>query len=254
MFIMITLLYLFTALMDFAFICSNRVIPYFFTWMRVPLFWSQSLMILLIPFIRLYIVFKGTLMPLSKCTIRFRVTLFVIMAISIILSSLLLLIDENSSIGVALGAFTILQLIFLGIATMILFIRKLMIVYRHLSNDEIFIGIITQLSILTIFSVLFTLFNLGLIFIFIVAPSLYWTLGFSTLFDVISNFWFIMLSFESMNGYYMKICGCLDLRCRKLWKKMVTSKDEQVIMEISKDTTKASEGTTNTSEKEIDGF
>ena len=121
-----------------------------------------------------------------------------------------------------------------------------MYVYRYLSNDETFIGIITQLSILTLFSVSITLFDVALVFIFIAEPSLYWILEFPVLLDVITNFWFIMLSFESMNGYYMAICGCLDSKCRRLWKDMVISKNEQKLTEMSSDTTKPSElNTTN---------
>ena len=244
-FIIVIISSLISALMDMALTCENQPAIEYFLFLGTPLFLFQSFLVLLIPYIRIYIVFKDTTMPLSKCNICFRVTSFVVMAISIVLSSIFFIFDGKSLIGTAIAAFIMLQLVFLGIATMILFIRKLMHVYRH-SNDEIFIGIITQLSILTLFSVGITLIDVGLVFIFIVEPSLYWILEFPVLLDVITNFWFIMLSFESMNGYYMAICSCLDSRCRRLWKNMVVSKEEQKLAEMSNDTTKPSEtNTTN---------
>ena len=49
------------------------------------------------------------------------------------------------------------------------------------------------------------------------------------LFDIATNFWSVMLSFEQMNPWYVKVCGCFDSKCRKLWGNIVITKDERVL-------------------------
>eukprot|EP00483_Globobulimina_turgida_P002437 UN02441 len=51
---------------------------------------------------------------------------------------------------------------------------------------------------------------------------------FSTLIDVYSNFWCVMLSYSCFKIYYDGICGCLHFKCKSVWNK-IAGKDEKML-------------------------
>ena len=187
----------------------------------------QTYCLLLLSFVRIYKVFKNTSMKLSKCITRFYKILFLILAICIPLS-FFILIHQNAVfifITVIAQSLTVLLWIFLGLSIMILFIHKLIQVYKLYyqkqsddDDDSELIGVITRLCILTLSSILFTFF-IPIAYMFTHTNSLEYIYLFATLIDIATNFWLIMLTFDSMNGCYSKLCGCINSKCQNCWMK-----------------------------------
>ena len=236
LFIVFTILALLLLLFIAIFSCTDETI-----WGTIELaclicHYVQSYFLLLLSNIRIYFVFKGSAMSLSKCYVRSRIIIFSILAGIIIIFAVIIFLLELSSIIAILAKICFflifLLVIILSIMTLILFIRKLIQVYRHLASNETFIAIITQLSILTLISVSITMV---IVFLFLIVddPVFNWRFWYLILFDVGSNFWCIMLTFEEMNHWYMNICGCFDSKCRKLWTNIVTTQHEKVLKDIA---------------------
>lgn len=234
-FIFLTFASLFTSTLEMAYICTDHRILDYLHGIHVLFYLFSTYFLLLLSYIRIYLVFKDTIVPLSRCTTRFRIVIFSVLAIFIIASVITVIIfdlKESSflveMIGYLLTSLSFVLIILLSIMTMILFIRKLKQAFRNLSDDDVLIALITQLSILTIISV-----SITILVPFLLIIDRGWLFDFMIVFDIATNFHCIMLTFDQMNGYYMSICGFCDSKCRKLWKNKVITKDETILSEMA---------------------
>ena len=221
LFICFTILSLSGLLIEISLSCIHHIFLDYSFLIFITLYLLQSGCLLLISFIRVKYVFDTTFMKLSKCTIRFYYIIFVILALFIPLS-MIELIDTENDILYIITAFAasmvFLLLIFLSVSIMILFIRKLIQVYKMVTKDDDLIEIITRSTILTLVSISVTLIVLPTSGIQMQYP---WILVYVFLFDITTNFLCIMLSFDLMKEYYVTICGCIDSQCKKCWTNIV---------------------------------
>ena len=188
------------------------------------LYHLQTYCLLLLSVFRIYWVFKGTALRFTKYTNVFYIISFIALILCLIISS----VAPFTIIDIIMTIIQFTLEIFLGICTLVIFIRKLIRVQRTYTsqtddNDEL-IRIVTQLSVTTIPSILITI--TAPIANFLLAGTDYlWIMYFIALADISSNFWCMMLSFKAMNNYYRICCGCIDNQCRKSWKKRVMLTD-----------------------------
>ena len=215
----------------FVFNCSrgNVFIGVSGTSIAVIFFCQYSVMVFLL-FYRLKVVFNGTAYQLSQCT---RWTFNIMYILSIILwifvSSV---IDWSGSSSISL--FAMIVVLFdglLGFAIIsflcCLFVQKLFDVNKHCDgiqhkDENNLLWTITKQSLLTFIS----LFS-GMVFVAIVTFLSITGLSVSSihgafvwisfaLIDVWTNFICILLSYQAFDGYYSKMCGFCDLKCKRL--------------------------------------
>ena len=136
-----------------------------------------------------------------------------------------------------------------------LFIYKIIQVYQSMGNDEELIGMITKATILTFISIFITCLAPISIIALNNSDSVH-IRSITTLViiaDLYSNFICIVLEYDYFNGYYSRLCSCMDIKCRKLWSKMVGVSDETKAIEISKEDVNSSTKSSERSQKGV-GF
>eukprot|EP00483_Globobulimina_turgida_P009064 UN09082 len=117
-------------------------------------------------------------------------------------------------------------------ATIILFVRRLVAVYKTISSQDKLVDTITKLTILNVISLSITvLVPIIMIFITATAPTAFvgttaFLIGNNV--DVYTNFWCVMLSFTHFESYYNRVCGCFHFKCRKCWFK-VLGRDARIL-------------------------
>eukprot|EP01084_Bolivina_argentea_P285104 488844_1 len=203
------------------------------TLIKSLLYAIQFYFLLLTLFIRLYSVFHGTVFKLQKHTIRFYVTMYILMPFMMLTAAV---IWKYVIIGAIILALTAILTISLVISILILFIYKLIQVYsKH--NDDTLIGVITKNTILTFASILFTLISMFAIIIF---GDTFWS-DIAMIVDLYTNFLSIMLTYDCFNNYYVTICHCMDNKCKIWCQKLVKNQNEEkkLQQQIEMDSTEA---------------
>ena len=132
----------------------------------------------------------------------------------------------NSTEYIIIAALQFTLSICIAIYVSILFLYKLYhinkVTMEH-TNDQMddknadFLSIITKTSIATIISMTTTI----IMIIFLFASTFGQTVGLwlmyiiMILLDTLTNFFVIVITNNFAKDYYIKLCGCLDIRCRK---------------------------------------
>ena len=137
---------------------------------------------------------------------------------------------------------TLMSLLLVTISLVILFIHKLVQVYRNLNErehnkeTEFLMEPITKVTILSSISLFITLMNAFLwgIYNFSGNPRIIWNICvyISTL-DLYSNFICVLFCEKAFKDKYFMICSCLDLKCRDCWRSIVVDKKNKVARNTS---------------------
>ena len=224
-FIAITILALSTYIVDSIIICIDFIV---FQYLFLFFYLLQTYCLLLLSIIRVHRVFQGTSLLFSKCAIRFRIGIFTVLLLCIILSTLTVFVGfNNKTLSIIESSATIIAFflfVFLSISTLIIFIQRLIKVHQTTDDNEL-MRIITRLSVTTLPSITITL-SVPIIIFFLYLGNLpeymyFFIVRFIILCDIATNFWGMMLSFKPMDNYYKIICGCMDNNCKRLWEKKV---------------------------------
>eukprot|EP01084_Bolivina_argentea_P285657 489900_1 len=187
-----------------------------FLWIFCYIF--QSYMLSMVIFMTLRDSVNGTPFEPSKCTVIAYKIIYVVIAIFAIFTAIGGRLDNGQSdLGGILLIFTLFFLAILFISTLVLYIRKLMAIYKNIDSDESLITKITKLALLSIISISVTLI-IPIIMIAILSTNPHYVLGsavftFFVLIDTTSNLISITLTFPYFDSYYVKMCGCLHRRC-----------------------------------------
>ena len=195
----------------------------------------QNYVLLLLYFDRLRIVFSPTPLCLSNKTeniYKFIFALIPIYVISIVTLSFFFL--ENGihlSIFIPLAVVFILGYIAFMLSLVILYIHKLIEVYKsvnahNVEDAEFLVSAITKTTVLTIIS-------LSMSFINMISTAIYfpmddnliisWISAYIADIDIYTNFLCLMLCFNHFDGYYLRSCSSIDKQCRMYWTKVTKS-------------------------------
>ena len=220
--------------------CSTHHQPQYLAW-TIPFLLTyviQFYFLLLLLFIRLHSVFKDTMYELSRITVRIFKFAYILLLFLVIIGVMLFRFRIPGSFIIAF----IMVLIFIAliITLMVMYIRKLLKVYKAVSNTENaetenLIIIITKTTILTIFSLSVTFLTPIVLGIMSNAKCAECAsnIGSTTmLLDIYTNFLCIALSYKCFGGAYIKLCGCTHKLCKKMWYK-IAGKNDPEMMELA---------------------
>ena len=200
---------------------------------------AQYFVMILLLFYRLKVVFDGTTYELSQC-ITWAFYIMYVLLILLEVSSLLAiyLSVEDSLIGGILALFSGLCVISMIFFLTFLLVTKLIDVNKRCDgaqqkDQNKLLSTITKQSILTLISivsllasVIFSLsFTRGLYVSSIDANFVY---NLCLLIDLWTNFICILLSYHSFNAYYIKMCGCCDIKCKQLCGKLAKQQRKNI--------------------------
>lgn len=170
--------------------------------------------LLLILFIRLYFAFKGSTFALKKCTVRFYTFCYILQPITFISGSFLYLMD-NEEFGLFLVAITAILILCIIISIVILYVNRLIMVYRLSDGDEHYMGIATKTTILTVICLTVTMIGYTpFILINYLNGHSYWIYEICLLIDIYANWICVVGGYPMFSTYYERLCGALDLKCR----------------------------------------
>ena len=230
----ISLSLLITVIITYIFYCNNLTLFHISINIGTQLYAMQHMMILGIFYFRLYSIFKGSVMCLTKCThcifgicYIFGIGLAILAAFTYSND----LVNSSTILGIA-GIFILIATILL----LSLYAYKLLrCYYLCLNNGDEYIAIITKVSLLVFASIsmsLFTLIATPLSFIF---NSVHWEFTRDCIFviDISTNFVSIFLSYKYFNDYYQRLCGCCDSKCQQLCTKCFINKNMKTMVEIN---------------------
>ena len=192
------------------------------------LFVIQTLLLLAILFMRLYVVFKGTMYALSSVTIKLYWIIYSLCILFFIVAGISFVNLSQTIIGSIIVAFAFLLIIIMVSVLIALFLYKMAQVYKSVDTENsnpALIAIITKTNLLAIISIVSTLITA----IFVTLETSIWSNSIPVFMisrllvinDVFTNFWCIILSSSIFNNWYLKICKCCHLRCESCWYRIV---------------------------------
>ena len=194
----------------------------------------QLFLLLAILFARLYYPFKGTAFGLSTLTIKTYCILYTIAALLLVAGAIAYSNFYNTFIGLLILGLAWLMMIIVMMTLVILFIYKLMQVYKSIDGDTELIATITKTSLLCFISISSSLF---LAIAGIITPStgsvhVNLIVGLFTTNDMFTNFWCVVLGFKRYHQWYLQGCKCCDSKCRSCWYKCAgkDGKDANMMM------------------------
>eukprot|EP01084_Bolivina_argentea_P096929 174236_1 len=191
-------------------------------------------LLLLILFLRLYYSFSGTGYDLSKFAVRTYTIMYIIQPISLLVSTLLYGSDKYKNIGLALTVLSGLLLIALMISVTLLYVLKLIQIYKLSKGDEYFMKLITKTTILTVITITFTfLMLIPFILVNKFNGYTYWIFELWLIVDIYINCIAIIITYKFTQKYYLKICGCCQIKCRTLCMKIVHNDEINVVKNIN---------------------
>ena len=127
------------------------------------------------------------------------------------------------------------------ISMVILFVYRLIQVYKTEHDNEILIGAITKITILVSISVSVTMVDLVTTTLYrYVAHSilLQWIFSYVALFDVYTNFICVIMCYKMFKKYYQNVCSCMDIKCRICWNKLIANKRDTNLADMLDNHTK----------------
>ena len=233
-FFIIIFLYLLILIPRGIFFCHNHNTFQVMANISSQLYGIQTVLLSAIFFLRLYFIFAETTFALSQAIIIIYWIIFCLctslfIAASIAFSNFSHRFIAPIIIGIAFSMFLITISILI-----ILFLYKLTQVHTSVdqeNSDPALIEVITKTSILASISTIISLLN-AIAIILEVLPSTtsIHTIFISKLFnvyDVITNFWCVILSFSGYTDWYLKVCKRCDSICISCWHSIVGLMSEQ---------------------------
>ena len=193
-------------------------------------FGTSSLMLLFIFFVRIKRVFTGTPLQLAKRTVIIFYSVFIIIpSVSFIATiGYSFCMDNNCRIYAYIMQLCAWILLILIISTVVLFIYKLIQVYKTENNNEILINAITKITILFTMSICISFINLTTTVLYRYGANnigLQWVFNYIALFDFYTNFICVIMSFKLFKIWYGRICSCFDNKCRICWTSIIVDKN-----------------------------
>ena len=194
----------------------------------------QTYFLWLILFLRLKFVFQGSIFKLSKLTVRIHIIIFIFIPIGAPCLFLILSYIQSTLIYTILLLIIFVFIIIFSMSLSILFIYKLLNVFKiNQKHNSKLLQTISKSTILAIISLSLTFLTpitMLLCFYAIhhsqnenkngertlsmeIATSI---LAVICLFDVFSNYFCILLSYNCFDGLYRKVCGKFDKKCRQI--------------------------------------
>ena len=202
----------------------------------------QTWLVLIIFFDRVRLVFKNTPLRLHKFTVYLWKILFILPPFYV--STIMILwITNNVSEGlwrISIGAAYLFAIVYM-IALVILFINKLIQVYKidHSKDENLsLISSITKIVILTTYYVLLTViqsvwYQIKRMKIEDDNYRMYdWIGAYILILDIFMNYICIVLCFRSFKMNYIKLCKWMDLMCRKCWIVIIPRANDAVTMKM----------------------
>lgn len=151
--------------------------------------------------------------------------------------SVLLFLGTQMDIVIIMATVSGTLVIIISAILSFLFVSKLIVVNKRCNraqqDDTRLITTITKISILSFISITSTFFLAVLAIVFHSFGLLYVTDGIFVFFicmtiDVFSNHVCILLSFGIFDEHYSKMCGCIDIECKRICRKVSTAKQHEI--------------------------
>ena len=209
------------------------------------LYLIQSYLLLVLFFLNIYYLFINSPLKLSKTILRVFGFFFIIISILC-----LIIIVTFSSVdirqSVLMTCLTIFLTIGVMIAMVILYLNRLISVYKLDINDDNLVCVhfvhiiwscyslftnmyilkafvITKSTILTCISVIITFIDIPTLMIRfnVMSHAAEWINKYTTLFDIFTNYLCIIMCYPLFDKYYKQICGSLDNLCKKCLSKSI---------------------------------
>ena len=181
-------------------------------------------------FYRLEYIFRGSAYALSKSIITSFVAIYTLFCIYAIVSCILWTSDVLAFPLVIAGVLTVV----FTICLVVVFIYKLLKIFDR-DQDQNLLMVMRKTAFLVFMSTSLIL----LASIFAVIRERFHSIHFIfvhnliIILDTYTSFLCIFFSFHYFNGYYMKICGCVESKCFRICcKRYVNSQDEIRMKEI----------------------
>ena len=198
----------------------------------------HTLLLVGILFHRLYIIFKDTSMAISKPTLIFFWTYFLITMLILVVGSILFGFYYYHTITSIMLAICGLLVVTLTVFLVCLFVNKLYITHkRNMSqqNEDGLKHTITKTSLLTLISTCNTIFAYIVIAVWTYIDSIHFSFmrDILIILDMYTNFVCVLLSYKYFDGYYDKLCGKCDNGCDRLWTKIFVDKNQEMINQMS---------------------
>ena len=201
------------------------------------LYFAQYNVMIFLLFYRLKVVFDGTAYRLSRFTTWAFYTMYIlssILAVSVQVVNILM--GGHSPVRTILTSFSGLCGILMIFFLTFLFVTKLIDVNKHCDGhrENKFLSTITKQSILTLISIASLLVSVVIFFLlsstgmYVSSIDAYFIWKLCVLIDIWTNFICILLSYQSFNAYYIKMCGCCDTKCKELCGKLVKPQKYEV--------------------------
>eukprot|EP01084_Bolivina_argentea_P072793 132152_1 len=217
----------------------------------------QFYLLLLISWLRLKTIFAGSALQLSSATVRFYDTILVVEGILMIVVPILGLFSPPGTkvIRLFLGILMGLLFIILMLSIAVLFVRRFIMVYKNIQSDEHFINIVNKTTILTLLSLAITLLT---IIGFLLSPTNTTAVNVTLithirdiflLTDMYCKLICVVFSYKYFDKYYRKVCGPLDLKCKKMWFKFVGRDDTKMMAAVVNQSQTEIQSTTSRSTK-----
>ena len=220
---------------------------------------AQYLLMILILFYRLKIVFDGTTYELSRCTIWAFVVIYILTLV--FGTAYTFANDMTSSSYFEVVSFLLTGSLGISLILFVtfMFVKKLIDVNKRSGAEQSarnkLLSAITKQAILTFISIssLLVLVTMSLLFneTGILTASIHGNFVFTlcAFVDLCTNFICILLSYSAFSGYYMRMCGCCDTKCRQLCDKSAKSQEKQQVIEnITLDNVESVSGLTSTAQ------
>ena len=212
--------------------CHHTKISSIFLSIGSQLFSTQFLIVIGIFFYRLYYIFYGTSLALSKITLYITLFLYII-SFTVSIVAPLMYTQFPNAIGLIVASLSMVFSICLTIYLAVLFIYKLYSIHKSAKNGtNSQIQIMTKTSILTFISIFATFIDSisFSLFLFITSQHFHFLSNVIMIADIYTNFLCVIFTYKCFDSYYIKACGRCHNKCQKcvvdkevvLTKEMVT--------------------------------
>ena len=193
----------------------------------VQLLGIQRLILLGVIFMRLHIIFKRTKHRLSLLTHKIYWIVYILSFISFIAGAVSYANFRQNPIGFIIIMIGLMIGSILFIFLFVLFINKLVTVYRTTDTDPELMALITKSSLLSFIQMSSMLIFISVTALAIQETSIHFGLvnGIFLCIDMSVSFWTTILAYKSFSGWYEKMCGCCDAKCKSCWNEMIGRND-----------------------------
>eukprot|EP01083_Nonionella_stella_P258663 883830_1 len=212
-------------------ICHTKSIPnvvLVLNYLQTAGYTFQFMILVYFLFYRLKTIFHNTAFSLSKRTVIAFTVLYITTWTNGTIAMVSYLINYGSGLTAALMGLTFLLTIAMIVILIYLFIYKLMKVSKSMKDDNVskLFPTITRAFLLTLISVLSTVLSATFMVVqpFISDPMSYhsqFVQAIVVVNDAYTNFLSVILGYKWFTRYYVKLCGCCDLKFHAMFVRIV---------------------------------